>query len=80
MRRRHLRYTQTKAAVDKDNFAAGDNFVSNQEIDRIGDVAIQFHHVAGAEFKNLSKGHFAAAKTNCGLKFNIQQQLDAGAE
>src|ERR1700760_1897499 len=78
--RGNLGYTQTKAPVDKNHFTAGNNFVSNYKVHRIGDVSIQFHHVARAEFKDFSEWHLAAAKSECGLKFNIQKQLDPAAK
>ncbi len=80
MRRCHLRHPQSEVAVDQDHFASGDDLVANDEIYGIGDVTIQFHYVAGTEFKNLSQRHLAAAKTKCGLEFNVKQQFYTRAE
>ena len=63
----HIRDAQTEVAVDENHFTAGDDLVSNHEIHRIRNVPIQFHDVARAEFKNFSKRHLAAAKSQRSL-------------
>src|SRR5579864_1673200 len=63
LRRSYFCYTQAEVAVDDNHLTASNNLVSNYKIDGIGDVTVQFHHVARSEFKNLSKRHLPAAET-----------------
>ena len=70
--------SQSKITVDQHHFTAGDDLVTNDQVDRIRHVAVQFNHVAGAQLQNLAQRHLAAAETKRGLKFYVEQQLDAG--
>ncbi len=54
LRRCNFGYTQTEIPIDQNDFAACNDLVADNQIDGIGHVAIQFHHVAGAEFKDFS--------------------------
>src|ERR1700739_3572284 len=71
---------QSKIPVEEEPFAARHNVIYDNQVDGIGHVSIQFHYIAGAEFKNFFERHLAAAKTKRSLQLDVKKQLDAGGK
>jgi hypothetical protein len=65
-------YPETEVSIHQDDFAASHDLVAHNQIDWIGNVPVQLHHIAGPKIQNLSEGHFPAAETERGFEFNVE--------
>ena len=68
-----------KVAVHQHHLAASHNLVAHDQVHRIGDMAVQFDHVARPQIENLAQRHLPRAKTQRGLELDIEQQLESGS-
>jgi hypothetical protein len=74
-----LRNAQAEVAVDQHDFAVGHDLVADDEVDGIGDVAIELDDIAGAEAEHFAELQFAATEAQRGFQFHIEEKTQARA-
>jgi hypothetical protein len=73
----NLCHSQSEVAVDQNDFSTCHDLVSDNQVNRIVDVAIKLNYVSGPKVEDFTEGHLACSKSKRGLKLDIQQQFEA---
>ena len=77
LRLSYLGHPQAEVAIHQHYFAAGHDLVAHNEVDSVGDMAVELHHVSRSQVENLAQRHLPAAETQGGLKLDVEEQFDS---
>jgi hypothetical protein len=69
----NLRNPQSEFTLNQHNLSAGDYFVSDDQVDWIGNLPIERNHSTRTDLQQLRQRHLPRAKSYVGFELDIEQ-------